>query len=74
MFACSDSRPVSLGARPDGQISLQHATLESDLSASSGLAAQVSFQPARQLISPYCPSQALEFFDAGLNGVIEFEL
>jgi len=53
---------------------LQHATLESDLSASSGLAAQVSFQPARQLISPYCPSQALEFFDAGLNGVIEFEL
>jgi hypothetical protein len=44
MFACSDSRPVFLGARPDGQISV------------------------------CSPSQALEFFDAGLNGVIEFEL
>jgi hypothetical protein len=31
------------------------------------------FDP-RQLRSRYTPSQALEFFDAGLNGVIEFEL
>jgi hypothetical protein len=48
--------------------------LKSDLFASSGLAAQVSFRPARQLISRYGPSPALEFFDAGLNGMIEFEL
>jgi hypothetical protein len=48
--------------------------LERDLYASSGLAAQVSFQPARQFISRCSPSQALGFFDAGLNGVIGFEL